>query len=274
VRAGARRRFARWGALALVGALAVVATGCASRNSEVDSLSATYGLPSTRVSIEAEDWLLVPTRSSLPGMDHYPVTLTVADDRVSGTAPCNTYRGDFRLDGDSVDISHVAATAKACRASVMGAETRYLASLTVVTRVHVTDDRLTLTNDHGVRLKYRSFDATERLIGEWPIVNVTRGTAIEGVVPGTDPSVTFHDDGNVTLATGCNTASGSWALDGDQLTVDPLRQTRKSCPEPEGVTAQEASLTKGLESAARVEVAPRRLTILNGRGEIAIVAIR
>ena len=73
-------------AWALAGLIAVSAVGCA--NSEGD----TNGLRSTRVGLEAEDWVLVHADSSLTTDDDSPVTLAVDDDRVSGTGPCNTYQ--------------------------------------------------------------------------------------------------------------------------------------------------------------------------------------
>jgi heat shock protein HslJ len=66
----------------------------------------------------------------------------------------------------------------------------------------------------------------------------------------------------------------SWELDGDGLTIGPPRTTLMACVEPPGVMGQEAALQLALESAARVEVAPRALTILDAEGAIVLDAVR
>ena len=131
-----------------------------------------------------------------------------------------------------------------------------------------------LSNDQGVKLTFRAFDASEHLVGKWAIVNVATGDAIESVLPDTDPSVTFRDNGTVTLATGCNDGQGFWELDGDELTVGPLRQTRKFCSDPDGVDATGSGAGEGVGVGRRVQVTPANLTILNDRGNIALVAVQ
>jgi heat shock protein HslJ len=131
---------------------------------------------------------------------------------------------------------------------------------------------MVLRNDEGLRLAFRSYDADELLPRTWAIVNVGSGDRLASVVPGTEPTVTFGEDGTVTLATGCNTAASTWELDGGELMVEPMRLTRKFCAEPEGVMDQEAALVTALEAAARVEVAPGTLTILDADGATTLVA--
>ena len=266
-----RVRGAAW---ALAGLIAVSAVGCAGGDSEIDSSSTTNRRPPTRVELEAEDWVLVRADSSLTTDDDSPVTLAFDDGRVSGTGPCNTYNGGLDLDGDSVEITGLASTLRACDDSIMEAEDEFFAALEAVDTIEASDDELVLSNDQGVKLTFRAFDAGEHLVGKWPIVNVATGNAIESVLIDTDPSVTFRDDGTVILATGCNDGQAFWELDGDELTVGPLRQTRKFCSEPEGVMRQEAALVRALESAARVQVTPANLTIFNERGNIALVAVQ
>jgi heat shock protein HslJ len=267
---GGRRR---WAALAAAGVAAGLLVACGG--DEADTRRETAGMPSTRQAVEAHEWVLVGDDSSRGTDDAEPVTLSVRADVVSGTAPCNTYRGSIALDGDHVEITDIARTLRACPEPTMAAEDELVAALEAVDTVEVSgddDDRLVLSNDDGVRLAFRSYDADELLPGTWEIVDVGRGDQLSSVVAGTEPTVTFDPAGTVVLATGCNTASGSWALDGGELAVEPMRLTRKFCAEPEGVMDQEAALVAALEAAARVEVAPGSLTILDADGVIAVVA--
>jgi heat shock protein HslJ len=256
------------------------AAGC-GWNDAVDSRSATAGLPSIRLDLEEHEWVLDRADSSLTVDDDNPVTLSVTGDDVSGTAPCNAYRGTFDLGGElgdgGVEISDIVLTKRACEAATMRSEDEFIAALEAVDHVSVgeDDDRMTLTNqdDGGVRLAFRAYDADELLATTWDIVNVNTGDAIESVLPGTEPTVAFDPDGNVTLETGCNTAGSSWELDGHELTVESMRVTLMACPEPEGVVDQEAALVRALESADRVEIAPGELVVLDADGRITLVAV-
>ena len=156
----------------------------------------------------------------------------------------------------------------------MEAETEFVAALEAVDRVEVVVDRMVLTGGDGVRLSFRSFAADELIVGTWTITGVATGDSVDSALVGTEPTITFGEDGDLTMETGCNTAGSSWELDGDELTVGPARSTQMACVDPPGVMEQEATLLQALESAARVEIAPGTLTILDAAGAIAIVAVQ
>jgi heat shock protein HslJ len=263
-----------------VGALVAAGPACGWRD-EIDSRAATAGLPSTRVDLEAHDWLLDREDSSLTVDDDTPVTLAIDADVVSGTAPCNTYRGSFDLGADdSVEIGDIAATRMACPEPRLAAEDEFLAALAAADAVEVDvdeegrddRDRMVLTGPDGVRLAFRSYDADELLVGTWEVVGVASGDAVESVLAGTAPTITFTEDGDVALDSGCNTVGGSWELDGDELSVGQVRTTLMACDDPPGVMDQERILVGALESVARVEIAPGRLTLLDADDSTLLVA--
>ena len=272
-----RRRVTIAGLAAVV---AAAAGGC-GWNDAVDSRVATAGLPSIQADIEAVDWVLDPEDSSITVGEDTPVTLAVDDDVVSGAAPCNAYRGTIDLGDDgSVEISDIAVTRRACERQVMEAESEYLATLEAVDHadVDVDDegrddrDRLTLTGPDGVRLAFTSFDARDLLVGDWTVVDVNTGAAIQSTVLGTEPTLTFDDGGSLAIDTGCNTGGADWELDGDEITVEAARLTLRAC---EGdVMDQEAAIVAALEGAERVEITPGSLTLLDGDGRIALVAVQ
>lgn len=269
------------GLATLVGLAGTLAAGC-GWDDDVDSRAATAGLPSTLGDIEAHDWVLDREDSSLTADDDNPVTLAVDGDRVSGRAPCNTYRGTFDLGaGDSVEIGDLAVTRMACEQATMDAEAEYLEALEAVDHVEVDvddegrddRDRLTLTGDDGLRLAYRAFDTRAGLLGDWAIVNVATGDSIDSVIEGTEPTLTFTEAG-MSVETGCNTGGSDWELDGDELTLGAVMLTLIACEDPPGLMDQEAAIRAGLESAARVEVTPTTLTILDEDGRIVLEAER
>lgn len=272
-----RRSLLLPGLLALVG---VLAAGC-GWNDDVDSRAATQGVPATRADVEARDWVLVPDDSSIGPVGDTAVTLSVDGDRVSGQAPCNTYTGSFSLERDgSVDIDRLALTRKACPGPADTAETAFVEALEAADHVTVTvdeegrddHDRLVLTGPGGVRLAFRSYDAADLLAGTWTITGVATGDAVASVVAGTEPTVAFRDGGDLRVITGCNDGGGGWELDGHDLSIGPLVHTMKACSDPEGVMEQETAIYEALDSAARVEIAPGSLTILDDAGHIALTA--
>jgi heat shock protein HslJ len=252
-----------------------VAVGCGGDDA-VDSRPVTFGLPTTRQLIEEHDWVLERGESSLEVEDDNPVTLSVVDDDVSGMGPCNAYRGTFSLGNDgSVKIGDIARTLRACGGSTMEAEDEFFAALEAVDTIDVDEDdngRLVL-HDGDVRLVFRSYDADELLTATWNVTEVATGDSVDSVVPGTEPTITFSDDGQVTMATGCNTATATWELDGDSLSIGRARLTRKFCADPPGVMDQEQALVAALEAADRVEISPGELTILDEAGAIALTAV-
>jgi heat shock protein HslJ len=267
------------GLAALVG---LVAAGCGWDDS-VDSLAATEGLPSTRADVEAHDWVLDYSESSLSAEADNPVTLTVDGDEVFGAAPCNTYRGTFELGrDDSVEVSDIASTRMACDSEIMDAEAEYLAALEGVdhVKVDVDDegrddrDRLILKGPDDLRLSFHSFDARDQLVGDWTITSVATGDSIDSVVAGTEPTLSFSDDGTFTVDTGCNIGGGDWDLDGDAITLDSIRTTLRACEEPRGAHDQEAALLAALDAAERAEVTPGSLTLLDGDERIVLVAVQ
>lgn len=259
----------------LLVAILTGAAGC-GWNDAVDSRAASAGLPDTRQLIQEHEWVLDRADSSLTVDDDNPVTLSVVDDDVSGTAPCNTYRGNISLDNDdSVEITDIAVTLRECGGSTMEAETEFIDALEAVDTVDVDEDdnEHLVLHDDDVRLAFRSYDADELLTTTWTIVNVATGDTLDSVLPGTEPTVTFTDGGDVAMETGCNTAATAWELDGHAVSIDPAGLTQMSCSSPAGVMDQEAALVAALEAADRIEIAPGVLTILDKEGSITLVAV-
>ena len=65
------------------------------------------------------------------------------------------------------------------------------------------------------------------LIGtEWRVEEI----ASRGVLDDVHPTIRFGDDGRVSGSTGVNRFTGTYELDGEQLTVGPLATTRMAGP--------------------------------------------
>jgi heat shock protein HslJ len=256
--------------IAFLGALVLVLAACSTG---ADTLSETQGLPSLQVSLEAHLWVLQPARSTprVAGGDR--PTLAFDGDGVHGRGPCNKFRGSVEYgDGDEITITKLATTQRACAPQVEQAERTYLEALQRVDSAEVPVDHEDTATLKGplIDLVFWAADARAELTRTWHVTSVNTGDAIVSVASGTDPTITFTDNGDLSLQTGCNPVGGSWELDGDRLDVGSLHQGFKHCEGPEG--DQESALIRALAGAARVEITPDALTILDERGRIALIA--
>lgn len=241
-----------------------------------DTRSATAGLPDLEQSLMAHQWLLDPADSTIATTGDEPVTLVfTSGTAASGTAPCNTYRTQVTLDGDTgVRFAPPVTTLVACEPALMDAEAAYLTALAEVRTADVTDrSRLVLTAD-GVRLSFSAFDIGSALVGDWTIVNLRTPQAIEGVLDGTQPTASFGEDRILVVSTGCNPLRTRWSHDGATITIDPPARTEMACDQPAGVMDQEAALADALVAATTIEVTPATLTLLDDTGSIVLVATR
>jgi heat shock protein HslJ len=83
----------------------------------------------------------------------------------------------------------------------------------------------------------------------WTLVSVGGAPVVEG---GVGARLAFDAAGNVGGSTGCNSVSGTYALDGTSLTFGPLMTTRMACEEP--LMAQETAVLDALAAVEGWEV--------------------
>ena len=77
------------------------------------------------------------------------LTLTTADNRVSGFAGCNRLAGAFKVAGDSLTLGPLILTRMACP-SGMELEQQFTNALGATRRYRIDDHRLELLSDSGV----------------------------------------------------------------------------------------------------------------------------
>lgn len=226
--------------------------------------------------IEATDWQLDADASTPTIGGDVASTFALRDGQASGTLQCNTYTVTMELAADgTVEMGEMASTMIACVPdSAAEAEQAFSTALQSVTKAAIDDGGdLVLTGPDDVALHFTPIDEEALLVQAWDVVNVARDDAIESVVEGTSPVLTFADDGTVTLTTGCNDLSSSWTLDGRFVTIEPPRSTMKACEEPAGVMEQETALGAALEGAHSVQVSNERLTLLDEEDHILLTAV-
>jgi heat shock protein HslJ len=107
----------------------------------------------------------------------------------------------------------------------------------------------------------------------WEVISYNNGReAVVSLLTGTDISLTFGTDGQVSGNAGCNSYSGDYQTSGKTLKVGSLKGTRMFCDKPVGVMDQEKQYLAALQSTATFEIAGDTLTIRDASGAMQVLA--
>ena len=97
------------------------------------------------------------------------------------------------------------------------------------------------------------------LVGtRWVLEELDGSTLVD-----TFPTIAFGGDGSVTGSAGCNTFSGTYAVDGTSLGVGPLGTTKMACADP--TMFVESAFLAALRGATGWSVRPDGRLVLDGR---------
>lgn len=108
--------------------------------------------------------------------------------------------------------------------------------------------------------------ATGELTGrEWKLVWVDEfSTMPSGVAT---PTLSFGSDGRLTGNTGCNSASASYTVDGDRLSISALITTKRACIESAGQQLEQAYI-RAIEATRRYRIEGGELQLLDDGGTV------
>lgn len=117
-----------WGVL-----LGVIAASCSALNpAGADQLGGTH-------------WQLLYIRKSVP-LSNRPITIAFKDGQVNGSSGCNSYFGEYTINGNEISIGPLASTEMACMdpEGIMQQEQEYLHFLAEVVTFEVDGEQLVL----------------------------------------------------------------------------------------------------------------------------------
>jgi heat shock protein HslJ len=104
--------------------------------------------------LENTEWVLVSINDD-DVLTDTEITLAFMEDRIGGSAGCNTYMGGVEVDGLALSFSPIASTMMACvEESVMNQETAFLAVLQVAESFSIENDQLIITSAEGGALVF------------------------------------------------------------------------------------------------------------------------
>ena len=105
--------------------------------------------------LEGTTWELVKLGAALP-LTGTTLTINFEDGTASGSAGCNSYSGEYQLDGENLTFGMIASTLMAClEPGVMEQESAYLAFLQQVTSHTILDGFLYIYDEDDSALKFK-----------------------------------------------------------------------------------------------------------------------
>jgi heat shock protein HslJ len=204
------------------------------------------------------------------------VHLGFRDGRLSFSGGCNGHSAAFELRDETVVVDGFSSTLIGCDAA-RSAQDRWLAMFFAA--------RPTITQS-GDRLIFKGADATltfldrevadpdQPLAGaKWTIDTYIRGDAAmsgRGPSSASAASITFGEDGSVRVFASCNSAQGSYTVQGDTIALADLAYTEEGCSV--GASLEQHVQAVMADGSVKFAIEAGRLTIT--RGDLRVSARR
>lgn len=191
------------------------------------------------------------------------VRISFADGNLGLQAGCNSMSGTVQIEDDTLTVGPMGGTEMGCPEPLMAQDT-WLAGLFGVP-VKVAEDPLTLTSGAVVlTLVEREVASPDLpLVGtRWVLDGLIQGDSVSSVPGLLVAEVTFPEEGEVVLNTGCNMGSGTVVTTGDTIAWGQLMLTKKACTKDNG--SVEGALLSVLDGETTYEIEEHSLTITKG----------
>ena len=175
---------------------------------------------------------------------------------VSGFAGCNTFKTTALFTARTLRLRPIATTRRACPEPQLAQEQRYLRVLAGARAFVRQGTTLTLSTGQARLVFVYGSEASRRLVATWRLVGAQGNTPL---------TVTFSADGRMSGASGCNSFTGRYEVDDQEMSVGPLASTRRACATPE-LQVQEQRFLQNLQQVTRLEVTGALLTLVTRDG--------
>ena len=243
---------------------AVITAGCTAGTSTPGAVAGTFW---SLDSYLAGNGTLVEV---LPGTE---VSARFDDDgKVTGSAGCNGYGGDYNLNGTALSVSSLVQTLKLCTEpeGIMEQEARFMGLLGSAAGCRIEDDRLIITDAEGtdVLVFVKGSSTPAALAGtSWTLASLAGDDSIRvPILDGTTVTATFSVDGNVGGSAGCNSYGAGYTVDAAFLTIEPAIRTEMYCSEPPGIMDQEDRYLALLANVTSYRMENGLLTLVDSEG--------
>ena len=179
---------------------------------------------------------------------------------------CNSLLGDFTLADGVMSVSQLMMTEMACGGGLMEQDNWLVAFMTASPSYVFNESRLTFTGSEAtlVFLDRELADPDRNLVGPvWSIDSYLEGMSSSAVNLTTRPTITFGEDGQVSVETGCNTGGGSYTVTQNTITFSLINYTRRGCVDENAAWAESHIQSVIGEGDVTYEIEANRLG-LNG----------
>lgn len=223
--------------------------------------------------LEGTSWVVTHIRGEETTAEPQP-TVGFQEGTISGNASCNSYGGEFTLDGSQLQIEEVFMTAMACLDDgVSQQESAFMTALGEVSEARMAGDTLELFDADGTAvLSLREAEPVEDVAlegTEWILTGIIEGESVAS--PVLDSEVRLTIEGSRLHGQACNTFNASITVGDGQIDVEPIVSTRMACPSQD-LTEQEAKVLSILEEATEYAIAGSQLTISSPASGLLFVA--
>lgn len=174
---------------------------------------------------------------------------------INGSAGCNNYFGSYEATKDTISIGPLASTMMLCPEPVNEQERLFMAALESAATYQIIANRLELINHDGaLAAMFHAVEPVELPGSTWDVHSYNNGKGgVTTAINGTALNISFDAETAAGLA-GCNNFTGSYEVDGENISFGPQATTRKFCPDPEGIMEQETEFLAALQGVVRFEV--------------------
>lgn len=203
-----------------------------------------------------------------PLVEGTELRVDLQDGSLGMSAGCNRMAVGYSIEGSTlVTDGEVAGTLMGCEPDLQAQDEWLGELLTRDVDVDLDGDRLVLTaGDTVVTLAdAATTPLADGLVGPtWTLDTMVDGDMASSVPLGVTATVTFAPDGTYGVDTGCNTGSGTYALDDAALQVDPPGLTRRGCQGD--ATQVERAVVTVLDGPIDARIEDRRLVLAHAGG--------
>jgi len=212
---------------------------------------------------------------SFAGMDfvlqsaegYTPVSETIRisfseDNGFSFGGDCNSMSGEYELEDDSFILSSASGTEIGCSTELMDEDSWLVSFFTSSPVMDFDGEAMTFTGADATLI----FSDTEIAIPDqsltgnvWAIDSYISGDTVDAYNLEAQPTISFLDDGSVSIFGGCNNGGGSYSVDGSTISFSDMVSTEMACEED--IMSAENHIFQTLLGEVSFGIDENRLTI-------------
>lgn len=213
-------------------------------------------------------WQLVSGTSngtSITPLASHPVTIEFGDGVAGGRSACNSYGGNYTLQGTSLTIGEVAMTEMACEPQeVMQLESQYLAALLLVDALASDGANLVLTGpDTELEFEPVLPTPTADVTGTVWVLDTLIDNDAASSVAGDRATLEIFTDGSFIAGTGCRGATGTYVATATGFDTPNMAMSGE-CPQE--LQAQDSHVVSVLGDGFTAEVEGQTMTLIDPGG--------